>query len=199
MRTIEDSLEFVGRFVPVAKSYIARRLDEVKPEFPLVLKIVSQRFVHKTEVMGVRIVNNQEELGKNFDELKRIKGVNAVLVQEFVKGTELIVGLKQDASFGHAIMFGVGGIMAELLKDVSFRICPITDKDAQSMIDDLKAKDLLTGFRGQKPVNLRLLKRILIRISEIPGKYPDLKELDINPLVINDKDALVVDARLELC
>ncbi|MBW2969278.1 acetate--CoA ligase family protein, partial [Candidatus Woesearchaeota archaeon] len=147
---------------------------------------------------GVRIVSNQEELEKEFKDLKKIKGTKSFLVQEFVKGTELIIGLKKDNSFGHALMFGIGGVMVELLKDVSFRICPINKNDAQEMIDELKAKDLLKGFRGSKEVNLNLLKNILVKVSEIPLKNSNIKELDINPLIINDKKAFVVDARLEL-
>ena len=114
----------------------------------------------------------------------KIKGTKAILVQEFIKGIELIIGIKKDSSFGHALMFGVGGVMVELLKDVSFRICPITHKDAEEMINDLKAKDLLTGFRDSKPVNLNLLKKCLIKASEIPKKFPNIKELDINPLLM---------------
>ncbi len=198
MKTVEDSLNFIEKFLPVPQRQVIKNVKDVNLKLPLVLKIISSKFSHKTEVKGVRIVNSEEELEKNFDELMKIKGTKAVLVQEFVKGIELIIGIKKDPSFGHAIMFGVGGVMVELLKDVSFRICPITNKDAEEMIDDLKAKDLLTGFRGSKSVNLNLLKRILVKVSNIPLKNKNIKELDINPLIINDKHAFVVDARLEL-
>ncbi|MBN1644975.1 acetate--CoA ligase family protein [Candidatus Woesearchaeota archaeon] len=198
MKTVDESLQFISKYLPVAESYTVKSIDQIKPEFPLVLKIVSSKFIHKTEVKGIRIVNNQEGLVKNFNELKKIKGTKAILVQEFVKGTELIIGIKKDSSFGHAIMFGIGGVMVELLKDVSFRICPINDKDAESMINELKSKELLTGFRGQAPVNLKLLKKILVKASNIPVKNKNITELDINPLIINERQALAVDARLEL-
>lgn len=198
MKNIEDSLKFVQKFLPVVKSQTVKKIDDINLKFPLVLKIISSKFTHKTEVNGVRIVSNQEELEKEFKDLRKIKGTKSFLVQEFVKGTELIIGLKKDNSFGHALMFGIGGVMVELLKDVSFRICPINKNDAQEMIDELKAKDLLKGFRGSKEVNLNLLKNILVKVSEIPLKNSNIKELDINPLIINDKKAFVVDARLEL-
>lgn len=198
MKTIEDSLKFVEKFLPVAKSQTVKHAEDIKIKFPLVLKIISKKFIHKTEVKGVRIVNNQEELEKEFKDLKKIKATKAILVQEFVRGTELIIGLKQDQAFGYAIMFGIGGVMVELLKDVCFRICPITSDDAEEMINDLKAKDLLQGFRGSKPVNIKLLKRILVKTSNIPLTNKNIKELDINPLIINNKEAKVVDARLEL-
>lgn len=198
MKSVEESLKFVEKFLPVSKRQVVKQVKDVEIKVPLVLKIISHKFTHKTEVKGVRIIKNQQELEKNFNELIKIKGTQAVLVQEFVEGTELIIGIKKDPSFGHALMFGVGGVMVELLKDVSFRICPITDKDAESMINDLKAKDLLTGFRGSKPVNLRAVKRALIAVSQIPQKHKNIKELDINPLIVNEKHALVVDARLEL-
>jgi len=196
MKDVKDSLDFVKKFLPVVNGYLVRNLKDIKPDFPLVLKIVSSKQIHKTEVKGVQVVHEQDELEKAFRRLK--KKSSEILVQDFVKGTELIIGLKKDASFGHVVMFGVGGVFVELLKDVSFRVCPVSEKDVDSMINDLRAKELLFGFRDKKPVNLSLLKKIIIRVSKIPEKYPGLKELDINPLIINNKKAFVVDARLEL-
>jgi acetyl-CoA synthetase (ADP-forming) len=198
MKSVEESLKFVEKFLMIPKRQVVKHVKDINIKCPLVLKIISHKFSHKTEVKGVRIIKNQEELEKNFNELMKIKGTQAILVQEFVEGTELTIGLKKDPAFGHALMFGVGGVMVELLKDVSFRICPITEKDAESMIDDLKAKELLTGFRGSKPVNLNAVKRALVNTSLIPKKHPNIKELDINPLIVNEKHAIVVDARLEL-
>jgi len=196
MKNVKESLDFVKRFLPVVKSYVVRNIRDIKPEFPLVLKIVSSKHVHKTEVKGVQIVKSQNELEKAFKSLK--KKSSEILVQDFVDGSELIIGIKQDSSFGHVVMFGIGGVFVELLKDVSFRVCPVSEKDVESMINDLQAKDLLFGFRDKKPVSLNLLKKIIVKVSKIPEKYPNLKELDINPLIINDKKAFAVDARLEL-
>ena len=125
---------------------------------------------------------------------KRLKG--KIMAQEFVHGRELIIGIKKDPVFGHAIMFGIGGTLVEVLHDVSFRICPITSSDAQSMIDELKYKKLLMDFRGEKPVNLRLIKNILVKTSKLPLRNKKISELDINPLIANDKTVKIVDARI---
>lgn len=196
MKTIDESLDWIGKFLPVPKHYIVKKIEDIPIKPPLVLKVISPYAIHKTEVKGIRIIKDQTQIKSNFNDLMKIKGAKSVLVQEYIEGIELIIGLKQDASFGHALMFGIGGIMVELLKDVSFRICPINHKDAEEMINELKAKQLLFGFRGSNPINLNLLTKCLVNVSEIPKKYPNLKELDINPLIINDKHAVVVDARL---
>ncbi|MBD3361777.1 acetyl-CoA synthetase [Candidatus Woesearchaeota archaeon] len=197
MKNLEESLKIVGNFLPVVDHQVVKHIEDVKQDFPMVLKIVSDKISHKTDVNGVRIVKDEKELKKEFASMMKIKNVKAILAQKFVEGTEVIIGLKKDAAFGHALMFGIGGVMVELLKDVSFRICPISKKDAEEMINELKAKKLLIGFRGKEPVNLSLLKKCLVQASEIPKKYPYLKELDINPLIINEKKALVVDARMD--
>ena len=171
-----------------------------KFHFPLVLKIISEKAVHKTEIKGVRIVASEAELRKNYIEMakiaKRLKG--KIMAQEFVKGRELIIGIKKDPVFGHAIMFGIGGTMVELLHDVSFRICPITVRDAESMINELKYKKLLDEFRGEKAVNIKLIKNILVKVSNLPARNRKISELDINPLIANDKVAKIVDARIML-
>ena len=101
------------------------------------------------------------------------------------------------STFSHILLFGLGGIYVEILKDISMRACPITIRDAESMINDLKAKDILYGARGNK-MNINLLKKLLVKASKIPIKYPNLQELDINPLIMNEKEAIVVDARMVL-
>lgn len=200
---VNESLAFVGKYLQTARSYLVTDVSQIKPKFPLVLKLVSPDAVHKTEFRGVRIIKDISSLITEFNDIiavakkKRLK-VNGILVQEFVQGKEVIIGIKKDSSFGHIIMLGLGGIMVELLKDVSFRVCPITESDADAMINDLKGKGLLTGFRGEPAVNLNLLRKILVKASYIPVKNTNISELDINPLIINEKDAFVVDSRIIL-
>ena len=203
-----ESENFLKEYLPVAKSILASDFDEAlrfvnKNKYPVVLKLISEKIIHKTDFKAVSIVKNEEEMGREFDRLlefarkKRLK-VEGILVQEFFKGKEVIIGLKKDESFEHVIMVGIGGIYAELLRDVSFRVCPITTEEAEDMLNELKLKKILEGVRGEARVNLKLLKSILVRISKIPEKNKNIKELDINPFIINANEGRLVDARIVL-
>ena len=203
-----ESENFLKEYLPVAKSILASDFDEAlrfvnKNKYPVVLKLISEKIIHKTDFKAVSIVKNEEEMGREFDRLlefarkKRLK-VEGILVQEFFKGKEVIIGLKKDESFEHVIMVGIGGIYAELLRDVSFRVCPITTEEAEDMLNELKLKKILEGVRGEARVNLKLLKNILVRISKIPEKNKNIKELDINPFIINANEGRLVDARIVL-
>jgi biotin carboxylase len=198
--------EFLKAYVPIAKHFLVKNFEQAtiaakKLGFPLVLKIISQDAIHKSEIKGVRIVKNRQDLSKEFEKLvaiakeKKLK-LEGILVQEYVEGEYVIIGLKKDATFGHVIAFGIGGIYTELLKDVSFRVCPINSKDAEEMFDELKLRKLLEGFRNTKAINKEFLKKTLIKVSQIPLKHPEIQEMDINPFVINEKDGKVVDARI---
>lgn len=200
--------QYLSKHLPVAKSVFAKDADTAaraaqKLGYPAVLKIVSPDILHKTEFGGVKIAHDADELRQDFARLRaaakrkraRFQGV---LVQEFLEGTELIIGITRDPAFGHVIAFGLGGIYVELLKDVRFRVCPITAADAQEMIDELKGKRLLTGFRGQKPRNLKLLRDVLVKASRIPEKLPRLAEMDINPFLLGPRTGKVADARIIL-
>jgi len=208
MKTLTEpkAEQLLSKYLPIADSILAKKAEEAKKfakkaKYPVILKLISPQALHKTEVEGIRKADSEEELEKEFNDLisiakkKRLK-LEGVLVQEFVKGTETIIGLKKDPAFGHVVVFGIGGVFVELLKDVSFRICPITDKDAESMIEELKAKKLLFGFRGAKPANIKALKNAIVAVSKIPEKHPEIEELDINPFMIDDKKGTVVDARI---
>lgn len=203
-----ESENFLKEYLPIAKSVLASDFDEAlrfvnKNSYPVVLKLISEKIIHKTDYKAVAIVKNEEEMGREFDRLlefarkKRLK-IEGILVQEFCKGKEVIIGLKKDDSFEHVIMFGIGGIYAELLRDVSFRVCPITLEDADEMLNELKLKKILEGVRGEARVNLKLLKNILVRVSKIPEKNKNIKEMDINPFIINSNDGKLVDARIVL-
>ncbi|MBW3001553.1 acetate--CoA ligase family protein [Candidatus Woesearchaeota archaeon] len=198
--------QLLSKYLPIAKSILTKKPEEAvkfAKTYPVMLKLISPQALHKTEVQGIRKADSEEELIKEFQDLisiakkKKLK-LEGILVQEHIKGAETIIGLKNDPTFGHVILFGIGGVFVEVLKDVSFRVCPITQQDAEEMINELKAKKLLLGFRGEKPVNLKILKNALVTASKIPEKHKDIEELDINPFIINDKTGKVADARLIL-
>ena len=198
--------QLLSKYLPIANSILTKKPEEAvkfTKTYPVMLKLISPQALHKTEVKGIRKIECEEELVKEFNDLiatakKRKLQLEGILVQEHVKGVETIIGLKNDPTFGHVILFGIGGVFVELLKDVSFRVCPITPQDAEEMINELKAKKLLFGFRGEKPVNMKLLKNTLVTASKIPEKHPQIEELDINPFIINDKTGKIADARIIL-
>ena len=205
VHTGEKAERVVAKYAPVARSVMTKNPAQAiaaagKIKFPLVLKIISPKVIHKTEVNGVRIVNNLDELRKAYGEMmkiankKRLKPIG-ILVQEFVTGQELILGIKNDPTFGHVIALGIGGKYVEIIKDITFRACPIDNNDAKSMIEDLKYKQLLFGVRGEKPVNMKLLKQVLVKVSKLP-QNKKIEELDINPFIINNKVGKAVDVRV---
>lgn len=189
--------------LPLARSLLIKNFKELTKikKYPVVMKIISPQAIHKTDIGGIKIVNNLQEAQQTFNQFtklaksKKMK-LAGILIQEHVKGREFIIGIKKDPTFGHVIMFGAGGIFVESLKDVTFRVCPIGESDADNMISDLKNQWLITGTRGQKSVNTKMLKQILVKISKLPQKYRKIEELDINPLMANEKEAKIVDVRV---
>lgn len=195
--------EKILKGLPLAKSFLIKtdkELSKIK-KYPIVMKIISPQAVHKTEIGGIKIVNSSKEAQDTFNNFtrlaksKRMK-LTGILVQEYVNGREFIIGIKKDPTFGHVIMFGAGGIFVESLKDVTFRVCPIDENDAQYMISDLKNQWFISGTRGQKPTNIKMLKQILVKVSKLPQKYRKIEELDVNPLMANEKEAKIVDVRI---
>jgi acyl-CoA synthetase (NDP forming) len=171
-----------------------------KVGFPCVMK-VSGDILHKTEVNGVRNnIDNEEEAKKNFNELIKIKGSEKVLVQGMVEeGYEIIVGGKKDPQFDRVVALGAGGIFTEFLRDVSFRIVPISKSDAREMLTEVKFSDLiLKGFRGQKPADADSIVNAILAVSKIMEKYPNIKEIDINPLFATSTNAIATDVRIIL-
>lgn len=186
--------------IPIAKFEVATNLKQAERfakrlGFPVVLKAVSAKVVHKTEAGGVVIARDAAEARSA---AARLLKLGKVLVQEHSSGVEMFLGIKRDPSFGHVLLAGVGGIFVEVYKDVSFRVCPISRKDAESMLAELKGSRLLEGVRGQKPVNRKALLDSMVELSKLPDKMPDIEELDVNPLFANDKEVLAVDARIVL-
>lgn len=175
--------------------------------FPLVMKVVSPQILHKTDVGGVMVgIDNVSDVKKTFKDmygkLSKRKGVNVkgILLEKMVpKGVELIVGIQNDPQFGPVIMVGMGGIMTEIMKDVAFRMLPITTRDAKSMLNELKGSKILKGFRGSDPVDTDMVARMLVQIGKLGVENADhINSIDFNPIVVYPKSHFVVDAKIIL-
>ncbi|MFC1949000.1 acetate--CoA ligase family protein [Chloroflexota bacterium] len=175
--------------------------------FPVVLKIVSPDVVHKSDAGGVKLdLKTVEQVGKAYDDImKSIKKLHpeakilGVSVQKMARpGVEVIIGMSKDAQFGPVLMFGLGGILVEILKDVSFRIVPLERRDAREMIREIKGYPVLEGYRGQEAVDVANLEEILLKVSSFVEKHPEVEELDINPVIAYKDGAVAVDARVIL-
>jgi acetyl-CoA synthetase (ADP-forming) len=174
--------------------------NDYELEYPLVMKVASPDILHKTEVGGVILgIKDKDEAESAFISLREQFPSNKILVESMeLPGLELIAGIIRDDSFGLSIMVGLGGIFTEVLEDVSFRVIPITEYDATRMIQDLAAAKVLDGFRGTK-VNRDLLIDILLKLSKLGEDFdPYLKEMDLNPIILRENDAVVVDAKMQL-
>ena len=199
---------------PIVPGALAKSTEEAAAiaqniGFPVVLKIVSPDIIHKSDVKGVVInVNTTEETKKTYEELTghilelmpeaRIEGIQ--ISKMIMDGEEVILGIKRDPSFGPVIMFGLGGLYVEVFKDVSFRIAPIDDAISDSMIKQTKSYKILKGIRGKAPRDITAVKECLIRLSQLALECPQIKELDINPLIVLEetKGCYVADARIML-
>jgi acyl-CoA synthetase (NDP forming) len=198
--------------IPTARAHLATSRDAAVQAardigFPVVLKVVSPQITHKTDVGGVKLdLKSPEETAAAFDEIVAAARraapdatIDGVSVQQMARpGIEVIVGVSTDPQFGPVIMFGLGGILVEVLKDVSFRIIPIAPRDARQMIREIKGFPLLEGYRGQDPADLAALESLLLRVSEFVEKQPEVSELDLNPVFAYKDGALAVDARIVL-
>jgi len=169
--------------------------------FPCVMKTSGRNIIHKTDINGVRLnIETEEDAVKTFKELMKIKGCEKVLVQKMItEGYEIIVGGRKDPQFNRIIALGAGGIFTEFLRDVSFRVPPISKEDAEGMLTEVRFSDLiLKGFRGQKPANKEAIVNIILVVSRIMEKNPKIREIDINPLFATSKDAIAADIRIIL-
>jgi acetyl-CoA synthetase (ADP-forming) len=192
--------------VLVAAAALAKTRDEATREaekigYPVVMKGCSAELAHKTESGMVKLnVGNSEEAARVFDELTaKIKNLDGVLIEEMVKGSrEFVIGLSRDPQFGPCVMFGLGGIFTEALKDVTFRVAPLSKEDALEMIDEIKTKKLLGEFRGSPAVDREALAKALVGVGELGMKYDSIAEIDINPLIIRGDKPVAVDALVVL-
>jgi acetyltransferase len=173
--------------------------------FPVVMKISSPDILHKTDVGGVRVnVRTPKEAEEAFTEIttnsRRIMRdafIKGVMIYEMVKGgREVILGVTYDRTFGHMIMFGLGGIYVEVLKDVSFRIVPVARRDALTMINEIRTAGLLRGARGERPADIDAIASYIVNLSCLVSDFPEIQELDVNPLMVMEKGAVALDARI---
>jgi acyl-CoA synthetase (NDP forming) len=175
--------------------------------FPVVLKIASPDIVHKSDAGGVRLgLENAQAVGQAYDDILAAAKkshpkakILGVAVQKMARpGVEVIIGMSQDDQFGPVLMFGLGGVLVEVLKDVSFRLVPLARRDAAEMIREIKGYPLLEGYRGGEKVKIAYLEKLLLKVSEFVEKNPEVKELDLNPIFAYSDGALAVDARVIL-
>jgi acetyl coenzyme A synthetase (ADP forming)-like protein len=175
--------------------------------YPVALKVASEQIAHKSDIGGVRIgLERADDVRKAFDEIVRNASqvvdrdaIDGILVQRMAgPGRELIVGLARDPSFGPLIMFGLGGVLAEALQDVVFRLAPLTRWDAAEMCRSIRGSALLQAFRGAPPVDFRALEDVLLRVSQLGCAFPEIEELDLNPLLVSETGVVAVDARIVL-
>ncbi|MFH1133178.1 MAG: acetate--CoA ligase family protein [Nanoarchaeota archaeon] len=168
--------------------------------FPLAAKLLSPDILHKTDQGAVILgIADERSLADACDRLIAIcqgKAFDGILIQKMVKGKEVIIGLKRDPTFGPVVMFGLGGIFVEVLKDVSFRLPPFDEREALAMILETRGSRILQGVRGEPPVNIAALQKILVNLGKLALSRKDIVELDFNPVLVDQKQALVVDARI---
>jgi len=189
--------------IPTTKYKVVNQLsdlDDIKLRFPVALKVCSNTILHKTDVGGVKLnIEDKDELVKLFKVFKKkFPKENLLIDQMEEKGVEIIIGLVQDPTFGLSIMCGIGGIYTELYKDVSFRVVPIDRYDAEQMVEEIKGKKLLEGFRNI-PANKQLVIDLLLKVSKIGEENMDIiDQMDLNPVFVYEKSLCVVDAKLIL-
>ena len=213
--TTRESLEVLDAYgVRICRSGMAKTVDEAveiaeRIGFPVVMKMTSKATSHKTDVGGVRVgIRSAEALRREYADLVEkleakglLEGLEGVLIQEMVEGKrEMVCGIASDPQYGPMVMFGLGGVFVEVLKDVVFRLAPLTDVDAAEMVRSVKAFKLLQGARGTTPAQIDRVEETLLRISRLVTDFPAVKELDINPLMISEKsgEPIAVDGRIEI-
>jgi len=198
--------------IPLPKSTLAHTSEEAIEiaediGFPVALKIASPDILHKSDVGGIKLdLHDADDVRDAFDLimyrcLKHMPDAEiwGTLVQEMVNpGKEVIVGMSHDPQFGPLILFGLGGIYVEVLKDVAFRLAPITEREADAMINEIRAAPLLRGVRGEKRSDVKAITEIIQRVSQLVMEFPEIVELDINPLVVHNQGAIALDARLSI-
>ncbi len=208
-----ESKQLLGQAgIDVVETQLATSKDEAvsiseKLGFPVVLKIASPDIIHKSEAGGVKLgLEDAKAVGQAYDDImaaarqKYPKAkIQGVAVQKMARpGVEVIIGMSQDDQFGPVLMFGLGGIMVEVLKDVSFRLVPLTKRDAAEMVREIKGYPLLEGYRGGEAVKISYLENLLLKVSDFVKENPEVRELDLNPIFAYSDGALAVDARVIL-
>ena len=203
-----ESKEFLRSYgIPATRESLVHTREECTKAahaigYPLVLKACSPQLAHKTEKGLVRLdLRSNQELILAFDDLmSRMEGnEKSILVQELIKGTrELVAGMTRDPQFGPCVMFGLGGIFTEILKDIAFRVAPLEKRDALDMTQEIKAHKILGAVRGMPAADMDLLCDILVKVGEIGLENESIQEIDINPLILSGAKPVAVDALIVL-
>ena len=213
--TTRESIDVLDAYgIRVCKSGFATSEDQAVSiadsiGYPVVMKMTSKTTSHKTDVGGVRVnIQSAEQLRSEYQDLIAkltekglIDGLEGVIIQEMVKGSrEMVCGIATDPQYGPMMMFGLGGVFIEVMKDVTFRIAPLTDMDAKDMIKSVKAYKLLQGARGTTPAQMEQIEETLLRLSQLVSDFKFIDELDINPLLISEKtgEGIAVDGRIKV-
>lgn len=198
--------------ISVVETRFARTMKEAvaiskELDFPVALKVMSAEVIHKSDAGGVKLkLENGSQVEKAYAAMMAsVKAmypkakIDGVSVQKMARpGVEVIVGMSKDPQFGPVLMFGLGGVLVELLKDVAFRIVPVSEFDAAEMIREIKGFPMLTGFRGSEPADLKALEKLIVSVSDFVEKNPQVKELDLNPVFAYKDGVVAVDARVVL-
>jgi len=202
----KELLEKIG--IPITKQKLTSdKSDAVRfaneVGYPVVMKLMADDVVHKSDAGAVKLnLQNKDEIEKSFDELMNIpsKSEKKINIQKMADEpiTEIIIGMTTDPQFGPALMFGIGGILVELLEDVSFRIAPIEKFDANEMIHEIKGFPLLDGFRGKPKADIDAIIDALLKVSDLVIQNPEIYEMDLNPIFVYNSGIVCVDARIIL-
>jgi len=198
--------------IPVPDFRLIKGKDEItglakEINFPIVMKIVSPDIIHKTDAGGVKVgIKDEEEATTAYQEIiskakkynKNAKILGVIVYSMVPQGTEIIIGMMKDPHFGPVIMFGLGGIFVEVLKDISFRILPTEERDARDMITEINGYEILKGARGESPKDIKAIREVLMKVSKLTMENPEINEIDLNPVFVFDKGLQVVDVRMIL-
>ncbi|MDY6856643.1 MAG: acetate--CoA ligase family protein [Thermodesulfobacteriota bacterium] len=203
-----QSKKFLASYgIPITKEQLVNTKEEAvraakEIGFPVVLKGCSPEITHKTELNLIELdLRDDTSVADSYEKIisQKEASIEGVLVQEMVKGQrELVIGLTRDPQFGPCVMYGLGGIFTEILNDVSFRIAPLEKRDAMEMVREIKGHKIIDAFRGKPPVDIDVLCNALIALGNIGLEFNQVKEIDINPLIINGDKPIAVDALVVL-
>ncbi len=202
----KELLREIGIPVPAQKLTVSKEETISAAEdigYPVVLKLMAEDIVHKSDTGAVKLnLKSKEDVDKAYSEIMQISSQTekkiSVQKMEDEPITELIIGMTTDPQFGPALMFGIGGILVELLEDVSFRIAPITEYDAKEMIQEIKGFPILDGYRGKPKADIKAIINVLLTISDLVVKHEEINEMDLNPVFIYANSLICVDARIIL-
>ena len=192
-----DAVEIPRAYETVVENREEAVLEAKNVGYPLVMKVVGP--IHKSDVGGVVLnVPDEREMLAEFERMMQIKDTTGILLQPMLSGTELFVGAKYDAQFGHLILCGLGGIYIEVLKDIQTALAPVGKSEALQMINALKTVKILDGVRGQKGIDKEAFAQIVVRLSKLLLAAPEIQELDLNPLLAKGDQIIAVDARIRI-